>query len=213
MIWIWLQGGEPGVRQGHPAHQAHRGGRVGAHQVPGDWRIFHCIWGKFPFSQLYFHKSPSGSRWLKKFSFVYAENFLFFLFDWAGIRAYEVLRSIFPLYVREISFLHRLGRVEAHQVPGNRRVFPPYMRKIYFSLVFWFFFIESPSGTRILKKFFSVYGEHFPFARLFFKKGAHQVPNDWRVFLLYMGEISYLIRLGYRIRAHQLSVKLKNFSN
>ena len=189
MIWIWLQGGEPGVRQGHTAHQAHRGGRVGAHQVPGDWRIFHCIWGKFPFSQLYFHKSPSGSRWLKNFSFVYAENFLFFLFDWAGIRAYEVLRSIFPLYVREISFLHRLGRVEAHQVPGNRRVFPPYMRKIYFSLVFsslrahqvpgyWrifplymgnifpllgCFLNNSPSGAKRLKSFFTVYGKNFLF--------------------------------------------------
>ena len=91
----------------------------------------------------------------------------FFLFDSAGIRAYEVLRSIFPLYVREISFFHRLGRVEAHQVPGNRRVFPPiYEENLLFTR---FFFIEGPSGTRILKNFFSVYGDHFPFARLFFK--------------------------------------------
>ncbi len=27
------QGGEPGVRQGHPTHQAYRGRRVGTHQA------------------------------------------------------------------------------------------------------------------------------------------------------------------------------------
>ena len=164
MIWIWLQGGEPGVRQGHTAHQAHRGGRVGAHQVPGDWRIFHCIWGKFPFSQLYFHKSPSGSRWLKNFSFVYAENFLFF---------YSIGPAFEPMKYYEAFFHYMCGK------------FPFFIDWVALKPIRYQEIEEF--SHHIWGKF--TFHSFFDFSSL----RAHQVRGYWRNFSLYMGNIFRLL--------------------